>query len=131
MSKTTKKYTASTVVSISVRVGQAGVHVAFMPLTGGGSVYYTSDEAMQQALARHPRYGRLFREDKEDAPEAAPAPAAPAAEKGVEPRTVEVDCLDDAREWLCREFGASRTKMKTNEAVKAIASAHGVIFKGI
>ncbi len=59
-----KKYVSKTSVSISVMLA-SGVHkfVEFTPQTRGGSVYYTDDKELQQAMERHYRYGRLFRAD--------------------------------------------------------------------
>lgn len=59
-----KKYIAKTNVSINV-VLTSGTnrHIAFSPLTGGGSVFYTEDPELIQAMERHYRFGTLFRVD--------------------------------------------------------------------
>lgn len=128
-----KRYKASTDVSVTVYVGQSPVRVAFTPQTGGGSIYYTDDAAVQQALARHSRYGSLFYEDKtykDEPPLETQAPDVDTKEC-TGPRKIKVDCLDDAREFLSREYGISRTKLRTNDAVKAAAKDKGIEFEGI
>lgn len=65
-----KKYIAKTNVSINV-VLPTGTnrHIAFSALTGGGSVYYTDDPVVIEAIERHYKYGTLFRIDHNYAPE--------------------------------------------------------------
>lgn len=60
-----KKYIAKSHISLSVRVtDKASAHITFSALTGGGSVFYTDDENLQQALEKHHKFGKLFKEDK-------------------------------------------------------------------
>ena len=60
-----KKYIAKSHISLSVRVSdKASAHITFSALTGGGSVFYTDDENLQQALEKHHKFGKLFKEDK-------------------------------------------------------------------
>lgn len=57
-----KKYIAKTNVSINIVLPSgANRHIAFCALTGGGSVYYTDDPEIIQAMERHYKYGTLFR----------------------------------------------------------------------
>lgn len=59
-----KKYIAKTNVSINIVLPSgANRHIAFCALTGGGSVYYTDDPEIIQAMERHYKYGTLFRAD--------------------------------------------------------------------
>ena len=59
-----KKYIAKTNVSINVVLPNgANRHIAFSALTGGGSVFYTEDADIIQAMERHYRFGKLFRAD--------------------------------------------------------------------
>lgn len=56
-----KKYIAKSCVSISVALPTGGTtHVSFTPRTGGGSVYYTTNEKIQEGLEKHPKFGKLF-----------------------------------------------------------------------
>lgn len=59
-----KKYIAKTNVSINVILPSgANRHIAFSAVTGGGSVYYTDDPDVIQAIERHYKFGTLFRID--------------------------------------------------------------------
>lgn len=59
-----KKYIAKTNVSINIVLPSgANRHIAFSALTGGGSVYYTDEPEIIQAIERHYKYGKLFRID--------------------------------------------------------------------
>lgn len=71
-----KKYRSKSCISLSVLMETGkSVHVSFDSLTGGGSVFYTEDEELQAAMAKHPKFGRLFTEEE------LPAAAEPAKEK--------------------------------------------------
>ncbi len=54
-------YKAPTEIAINVRFGGRTRHLAFTPLSEGGSLYTTGDTALQKAIEAHPRYGRLFK----------------------------------------------------------------------
>lgn len=59
---TTKTYKAKTNVSINVVLAsKKNLHVTFMPLSDGSSVYSTDNEDIQKAIESHYRFGSLFR----------------------------------------------------------------------
>ena len=59
-----KKYIAKTNVSINIVLSNGkNRHIAFSALTGGGSVFYTDDPDIIDAMERHYKYGTLFRID--------------------------------------------------------------------
>lgn len=59
-----KKYIAKTNVSINIVLSNGkNRHIAFNPLTGGGSVFYTDDPDIIDAMEHHYRYGTLFQAD--------------------------------------------------------------------
>ena len=65
-----KKYIAKTNVSINVVLASgANRHISFSSLTGGGSVFYTDDPNLIQAMERHYKFGTLFRVDTTYVPE--------------------------------------------------------------
>ena len=136
-----KKYRAKSHVSLSVLLKSGkSVHVTFSPLTGGGSVFYTGDAELQQALERHLKYGRLFKlEVKKEPPtlvkqlrytSAAPEPSAEVSEKPAkkkaEPLKYVVACNDDAKEYLADKFGVSRSKMRNRTQIEEVAKANNV-----
>ncbi|MGN0875337.1 MAG: hypothetical protein ACI4OZ_09145 [Akkermansia sp.] len=56
-----KSYISKYCVSLNVRLADGGYkHVAFSPVTGGGSRFCTGDLEVQEAMERHPKFGRLF-----------------------------------------------------------------------
>lgn len=155
-----KKYIAKTNVSVNVVLANGkNHHVAFSPLTGGGSVYYTDIPELQAALEAHYKFGRLFKIDqsyaeekvrpkKEKKPKAeepteeenTPAEdivAEPEAEVESEEEAEEesnvivVTDADEAKDYLCEHYGLSRTKIKSLKAIKEAAAANGITFKGL
>lgn len=65
-----KKYIAKTNVSINIVLPSgANRHIAFSAHTGGGSVFYTDDPDIIQAMERHYKFGKLFRVDTRYVPE--------------------------------------------------------------
>ena len=129
----TKKYIANTHISLTVAMAEGkNAHISFIPHTGGGSVYYAKDERVQNALEKHPKFGKLFKIDnnytdivitKEVKPVEKPA------QNTI--KEVNVTCLDDAKDYLSEKFGVSRTKMRSAEGIKSIASANNVVFIGL
>lgn len=100
------------------------VHVSFTEVTGGSSVLYTNDEAIIKGLRRHPRYGKLFKEEKE-----APVVKAPVAKekaKAPEKDVIPFATLEDAKDYFSDRYGVSRSKMRTMAAVEDVAKSHGV-----
>jgi len=104
------------------------MHVAFSPMTGGGSVYYTDNEVVQRALEAHPKYGRLYKGSEVVAKKKAdPAPAATKSST----KTIKVSCWEDAKDYLSETFGVSRTKLRTPKAIKETAASKGITFDGV
>ena len=152
-----KTYSSKYCVSLNVKIAGGGyMHVSFSPMTGGGSRYCTGDFAVQEALERHPKFGRLFSLDgaeKTHGPAAEPpgtvvegGNGGPLGEEdgaseldGVleavpvdgDGRTVRVDSLSEAREYLSEHFGISRTKMRNKAAILEAAEGVGISFEGV
>ena len=137
-----KKYTSKSTIAINVPLGEGkNIHVSFGAVTGGGSVYYTNDEALQAALENHHQYGRLFKlqETIDEQPPTVDTPESgeEATDKPTETlhadagSVVHVDGLDDAKEYLCEHFGISRTKLRTKKSILDAASSSGIAFDGI
>lgn len=88
-----KKYIAKTNVSVNVVLSNGkNRHITFSPLTGGGSVYYTDDADIIEALERHYKCGTLFRIDsrfEEEKPRIRQTCKQKAAEKPVKPEAID------------------------------------------
>lgn len=128
----TKKYIAKSHVSLSVKMtAEKNAHITFVPLTGGGSVYYTADEQVQNALEQHPKYGKLFKQDALYQERKAIVAKPKEEKKQKEINEVQVSCLDDAKDYLSDKFGISRTKLRSQEGIEKAAAANGVRFIGL
>ena len=153
-----KKYIAKTNVSVNVVLENGkNHHVAFSPLTGGGSVYYTDIPELQAALEAHYKFGRLFKIDQSYAEEKVRSkkdkkPKEDVAENEAETTEAEettaenedeveeaeeesnvivVTDADEAKDYLCEHYGLSRTKIKSLKAIKEAAAERGITFKGL
>ena len=49
-----KVYKAKSHIALNVVTNEGNAHISFSPVTGGGSEFYTKDEALQAALEKHP-----------------------------------------------------------------------------
>lgn len=57
-----KKYKANTNVSINIVLpSKKNLHISFIPLSDGSSVFQTDNEDIQRAIESHYNFGRLFR----------------------------------------------------------------------
>lgn len=105
--------------------------INFQPLTGGGSYFTTDNEKLQNQLENHYDYGRLFKCNgvvEEPKPVEVKKEEAK-AEAGK--KQIVVACLDDAKEYLAENIGASRTKMRSEKAIKELAAQNNIEFVGI
>lgn len=129
-----KRYESRSSISVSVMPdGKHSMHVAFVPNSDGSSVYVTGDEAVQRALERHYRFGKLFRlaeaydadarAASADVPQAAPQPSGP--------RKVAVSDYGAAKDYLAETFGLSRTSLRSCKSITEAAAARGIEFTGI
>lgn len=59
---TIKTYKANTNVSINVVLpSKKNLHITFVPLSDGSSVFTTSDEMLQKSIESHYKFGKLFK----------------------------------------------------------------------
>lgn len=126
-----KKYIAKSHVAINVVLPTSGKshHVSFLPLTGGGSMFITDSEDLQQALEAHRKFGKLYKIDisYKDEPEQTEDPQEQGAED-VAVKKVEVASLDDAKNYLVDNFGISRTKLRSRKQIEDAGAANGIEF---
>ncbi len=131
-----KKYKAKTDIHISVVLKSGkSAHITFASQTGGGSVYYTDNKEIQEAIKKHPKFGKLFKEVAVEEPkpkvEKNDAKKKSKASKKAELKKVSVTDLDSAKDYLSEKFDVSRTKLKSEKEIKAEAKKHGIEFEGI
>ena len=146
-----KSYKANTNISINVVLpgSKKNLHIAFVPLSDGSSVFSTENEEIQKGMERHYEFGSLFRfvgaadtRKPRNAPakaqtkeESAPEEAEGTGENGEseEGTTVKVAVTDlaSAKDYLADKFGISRTLLRSTKAIMEQAAAHGIEFEGI
>ena len=121
-----KKYVATSTVSLNVKLPSGGSkHINFVPVTGGGSCYYTSDSATQWALERHPYFGTLYRIGMVEKPKAAPAPAV----KANKTNKMVFRNNEDAKDYLADKFAISRSKLRSRAAIEECAKKNNVVIE--
>lgn len=119
------KFVSKTHACLSVVLDSGkSMHVSFTEVTGGSSVLYTNDEAVIKGLRRHPRYGKLFKEEKETP--VAKVPVAEVKPKSAEKEAIPFATLEDAKDYFSERYGVSRSKMRTMAAVEDVAKSHGI-----
>lgn len=139
-----KYYSSDSHISINVVLSNGkSTRIPFVPLSSGGSVYFTSITEIQEALERHYRFGSLFNLDGAENEENADANnevVGEVAEEssedvgdsgGVELLKVEVSDLGEAKNYLADKFGISRTSLKSEKKILEAATANGIEFVGL
>lgn len=125
-----KKYTANSQVSINAVFDNGKYrHIAFNAMTGGGSVFYTSDEVLQKAIENNPNYNILFSGEELIEPVEMAVEILESTESKLTP--IVVTCVDDAKDYLSEKFGISRTKIRTMKAITDVAKDNGIEFQGL
>lgn len=115
----------------------SGKRVIFDELSGGnGGVFVTDDEALQKELESHAWFGSKFklRQQKYCTVATGQSEGQKAKDKGKNQPVQEIEISDpgEAKEWLAEHYqDVSRTKLRTVEAIKAMAAQKGIIFKGL
>lgn len=141
-----KKYKSKSDLSLSVVLPTGSTtHISFNPVTGGGSVFYTSNEKLQSGLESHPKYGKLFKLEeavsenpvkKSKGATANTTPVVPDGEATGETQEdagkalieVKVNCNDDAKDYLADRLGISRSKLRSRAQMESVANANGIKF---
>lgn len=125
-------YKSKTTLSINIVLPSGkSKHISFTPITEGGSVYYTNSEDDIAGLEKHPKYGKLFSKQEEtpvDKKSAKKPKKTPASDT---PTVVTVACEEDAKTFLCEQFGFSRTKLKLRENIISAAKSKNIVFEGL
>jgi hypothetical protein len=125
-----KRYKAKSCLALNIVLPTGGnTHISFSPLTGGGSVYYTNNEAIQKGLERHVKFGKLFVLDSVQSKEEEKAPkteSTPEVKLAKNKTSIKMACNDDAKDYFADKFGVSRSKMRSRADIEKIASANGI-----
>lgn len=124
-------FKSKTILSIMVRTGKGTAHVAFDPVSTGGSTFRTYNEELIEGMKKHPKYGKTFFTVEEPKPEPSPVAAEAVPDEEPEVKVIRVDDAEDAKEYLVDKFGVSRTQIRSIVKIKEFASKYGIEFEGI
>ena len=133
-----KYYSSDSHIAINVLLENGNsMHIAFTPISNGGSTYNTEVEVIQNALENHYRYNDLFvldREEDTNAPIEEPTQNTEedpnqAEESNI--RKIKVNDLGEAKDYLAETFGVSRTSLRGQKAILEAAKANNIEFEGL
>lgn len=133
-----KYYSSDSHIAINVLLENGNsMHIAFTPISNGGSVYNTEVEVIQNALENHYRYNDLFVLDREEDTNAPIEESVTDSEQNSkqdeedEVRKVKVNDLGEAKDYLAETFGVSRTSLRGQKAILEAAKANNIEFEGL
>ena len=133
----TKHYISDSHIAINVTLdGGESVHLSFIALSNGGSVFSTDSEELQNAIERHYRFGDLFTLDHIEEPkntsETANEEYTPVKEsEDGNIQKITVNDLGEAKNYLADTLGISRTSLRSLKTILEVAKANNIQFEGL
>lgn len=133
----TKHYISDSHIAINVTLdGGESVHLSFIALSNGGSVFSTDSEELQNAIERHYRFGDLFTLDHIEEPkntsETANEEYTPVKEsEDGNIQKITVNDLGEAKNYLADTLGISRTSLRGLKTILEVAKANNIEFEGL
>nr|DAI52266.1 MAG TPA: hypothetical protein [Caudoviricetes sp.] len=133
----TKHYISDSHIAINVTLdGGESVHLSFIALSNGGSVFSTDNEELQNAIERHYRFGDLFTLDHIEEPKNTSETAneeytsVKESEDG-NIQKITVNDLGEAKNYLADTLGISRTSLRSLKTILEVAKANNIEFEGL
>ena len=133
----TKHYISDSHIAINVTLdGGESVHLSFIALSNGGSVFSTDSEELQTAIERHYRFGDLFTLDHIEEPKNTSETAneeytsVKESEDG-NIQKITVNDLGEAKNYLADTLGISRTSLRSLKTILEVAKANNIEFEGL
>ena len=133
----TKHYISDSHIAINVTLdGGESVHLSFIALSNGGSVFSTDSEELQNAIERHYRFGDLFTLDHIEKPKNTSETAneeytsVKESEDG-NIQKIAVNDLGEAKNYLVDTLGISRTSLRSLKTILEVAKANNIEFEGL
>lgn len=133
----TKHYISDSHIAINVTLdGGESVHLSFIALSNGGSVFSTDSEELQNAIERHYRFGDLFTldhiEESKNTSEIAndEYTSVKESEDG-NIQKITVNDLGEAKNYLADTLGISRTSLRSLKTILEVAKANNIEFEGL
>lgn len=133
----TKHYISDSHIAINVTLdGGESVHLSFIALSNGGSVFSTDREELQNAIERHYRFGDLFTLDHIEEPkntsETANEEYTPVKEsEDGNIQKITVNDLGEAKNYLADTLGISRTSLRSLKTILEVAKDNNIEFEGL
>ena len=114
-----------------IRVGKASFHIPFKggSMTAFGIVpatYMTADKAMQHIIEN----SDYFKDGKIVLVNVLESPEEIKAEEAKKTSTIKVASIEDARDYLVDNFGATKSELRSRKAIEDCAKVNGVVFEG-
>lgn len=133
----TKHYISDSHIAINVTLdGGESMHLSFIALSNGGSVFSTDSEELQNAIERHYRFGDLFTLDHVEEPKNTSETAneeytsVKESEDG-NIQKITVNDLGEAKNYLADTLGISRTSLRSLKTILEVAKANNIEFEGL
>ncbi len=131
-----KTYQGYSDLAFNVKVNGSKKRIVFDAQSRGTSIYSTRDTDEQKAIESHCWFNDKFWlsesvDEKKLEAEAKKKAATKTKKAEAEKKTVTVQDIADAKDYLAETFGISRSKMKTREDVLAIAKENNVELEGL
>lgn len=133
----TKHYISDSHIAINVTLdGGESVHLSFIALSNGGSIFSTDNEELQNAIERHYRFGDLFTLDHIEEPKNTSETAneeytsVKESEDG-NIQKITVNDLGEAKNYLADTLGISRTSLRSLKTILEVAKANNMEFVGL
>ncbi|WP_424035269.1 hypothetical protein [Prevotella melaninogenica] len=133
----TKHYISDSHIAINVTLdGGESMHLSFIALSNGGSVFSTDSEELQKAIERHYRFGDLFTLDHIEEPKNTSETAneeytsVKESEDG-NIQKITVNDLGEAKNYLADTLGISRTSLRSLKTILEVAKANNIEFVGL
>lgn len=133
----TKHYISDSHIAINVTLnGGESMHLSFIALSNGGSVFSTDSEELQNAIERHYRFGDLFILDHIEEPKNTSETAneeytsVKESEDG-NIQKITVNDLGEAKNYLADTLGISRTSLRSLKTILEVAKANNIEFEGL
>lgn len=133
----TKHYISDSHIAINVTLdGGESVHLSFIALSNGGSIFSTDSEELQNAIERHYRFGDLFTlghiEEPKNTSETANEEYTPVKEsEDGNIQKITVNDLGEAKNYLADTLGISRTSLRSLKTILEVAKANNIEFEGL
>ena len=133
----TKHYISDSHIAINVTLdGGESMHLSFIALSNGGSVFSTDSEELQNAIERHYRFGDLFtldhiKEPKNTSETANEEYTSVKESEDGNIQKVTVNDLGEAKNYLADTLGISRTSLRSLKTILEVAKANNIEFEGL